>query len=197
MGEYRDDWFSFDVKSLRHILDLSISPSFAKGVGFQVHETEPNSFRLFWNCGMIGREIYSLIVEYAKLNRIDLKTIVSQFAFSEDFADFMRKNAPPIQSVDLNADDMNLVNAVVNANWRDEKYRCGLDGHSYTIKIYGAQVRKFKCWCVIPNAWQELIPLVERLIDIAKLEPRDCYEVHGVYDSDGVSGQCRRQCEVA
>ena len=187
MGEYRDEWFSFYVKSLRHVLDLSISSSFAKGVGFQVHETEPNSFKLFWNCELLWREISLLLVEYAKLNRIDPKTPASQIFFSEDFADFMRKNAPPIQSVDLNADDMSLIKTVVNANWRDEEYRCGLDGHSYTIKIYGAQVHTFKCWCDIPNAWQELIPLVERLIDIAKLEPRDCYEVHGVYDADGIS----------
>ena len=191
MGEYRDDWFSFYVKSLRHILDLSISPAFAKGVGFQVHETEPNSFRLFWNCGMLEHEISPLIGEYVKLNRIDPKTSAAKVFFSKDFADFMRKNAPPIQSFDLSANDMNLVNAVVNANWRDEKYRCGLDGHHYDIKIYGAQVREFKCWCYIPNAWQELIPLVERLIDIAKLEPRDCYEVHGVFDSDGVSRRLR------
>ncbi|MBR1804936.1 MAG: hypothetical protein IJ774_00970 [Selenomonadaceae bacterium] len=190
MGEYREDWFSFYVKSLRHILDLSISPAFAKGVGFQVHETEPNSFRLFWNYELRPvSEQWNLIKRYVELNKdkIDLKMPLSEFYFSAELADFMRKNAPPIQSVDLNADDMNLVNAVVNANWRDEKYRCGLDGHHYDIKIYGAQVRKFKCWREIPNAWQELIPLVERLIDIAKLKPRDCYEVHGVWGADGVS----------
>ncbi len=93
----------------------------------------------------------------------------------------MRQNAPPISIADLDADDMKLVNAIVNANWQDEKYRCGLDGHSYDIKIYGEQVRKFKCWCVIPKEYGELIPLVDRLIDIAKLEPRSCYAVHGVY----------------
>ena len=166
-------------------MDLTIEPSFAKAVCFQVHETEIDSYQVFWNCGLVGREISSLLVEYAKLNEIDIRTAFAEILDSTDFNEFMRTNAPPIQSVDLDADDMALVDAVVNANWQDMKYRCGLDGYSYTIKIYGAQIREFKCWCTIPEQWRELIPLVDRLIEIAKLEPRDYYEVHGIFDADG------------
>lgn len=92
----------------------------------------------------------------------------------------MRQHTSEIFIADLDANDMKLINAVVNANWQDEEYICGLDGHHYDIKIYDDTIRKFECWCVIPRAWAELIPLVDRLIEIAKLEPRSCYAVHGV-----------------
>lgn len=181
MGEYRGDWFSFEIKSRRPVMDLTIEPSFAKAVCFQVHEMKDDSFQLFWNFGMVGREIYSATVEYARLNEINPKTLTIKIWDSEGFAEFMRRNAPPIAIADLDADDMSLISAAVNANWQNMEYRCGLDGHHYLIKIYGEQVRDFKCWCVIPKAWTELIPLVDRLIDIAKLEPRSCYAVKGTY----------------
>lgn len=181
MGEYRDDWFSFEIKSKRHIMDLIIEPSFSNAVCFQVHEMENDSFKLLWNFGMVGREIVHLMKEYAQVNDIDLKTFIAKVFDSEDFAAFMKQHAPEIFIVDLDADDMNLINAVVNANWSFKEYRCGLDGHHYRIKIYGEQLREFKCWCVIPKEWNELIPLVDRLIEIAKLEPLSCYAVHGVY----------------
>ncbi len=187
MGEYNPDWFSFEVKGKRHIMDLTIEPSFAKAVCFQVHSTEVDSYQLFWNFSFVGREISALLVEYAKRNEIDIGTAFAEILDSTNFNAFMRRHEPPIFVADLDADDMTLVDAVINANWRDEKYRCGLDGHHYDIKIYGAQVRTFECWCTIPEQWRELIPLVERLIEIAKLEPRDCYEVQGVYGADGIS----------
>ena len=181
MGEYRDDWFSFEIKSKRHVMDLIIEPSFAKAVCFQVHEMKNDSFQLFWNFGMTSREMYPMLMKYARLNQIDLKTAITKILYSEEFNDFMKLNAPPVSIADLDADDMALVDAVVNAKWQDMEYRCGLDGHHYDIKIYGEQILAFKCWREIPKAWSELIPLVDRLIEIAKLEPRNCYEVHGVY----------------
>ncbi len=183
MGEYRDDWFSFEVKSKRHIMDLIIAPSFAKAVCFQVHEMKNDSFQLFWNYELRPKEYGALIKKYLEINKdkIDMKMSIVDFFFGKELASFMRQHTPEIFIADLNADDMTLVAAVVNAEWQDEKYRCGLDGHHYRIKIYGEEVRAFKCWCVIPKAWSELIPLVDRLIEIAKLEPHDCYEVSGVY----------------
>ena len=162
-------------------MDLIIEPSFAKAVCFQVHEMKNDSFQLFWNFGMVGRNIIPILKEYAQVNNINPKTPMIEVLFGEEFAAFIRQRATKIFIADLDADDMNLINAVVNSKWQDMEYRCGLDGHHYDIKIYGEEIRAFKCWCVIPKAWSELIPLVDRLIEIAKLEPRDCYEVHGVY----------------
>ena len=181
MGEYKSEWFSFKIKSQRHILDLAISPAFARGVGFQVHEMKNNSFQLFWNYALRPKEFFTLIAEYGRVNKINPKTPITEIFFSDELAAFMRAHAPEIFIADLDKNDMALVNAVVNANWQDEEYRCGLDGHHYDIKIYGEPIREYKCWHEIPKGWSELIPLVERLIEIAKLEPRDCYEVHGVW----------------
>ena len=101
MGEYRGDWFSFEIKSKRRVMDLIIEPSFAKAVCFQVHEMKNDSFQLFWNFGMTLREEIPLLKKFAKLNQIDLKTAIAKIFIA-----------------DLDADDMNLINAVIN-----EKYR--------------------------------------------------------------------------
>ena len=183
MGEYNYKWFSFEVKSKRHIMDLTIEPSFAKAVCFQVHEMSENFFQLFWNLDMKGHEVMALFKKFAEINNV---AATMENYFSEKFDAFMRLNTTPISIVDLDADDMSLVNDIINANWQYEEFRCGLDGHSYNIKIYGEQVSEFECWCVIPEAWIELVPLVDRLIDIAKLEPRNCYAVHSVRRANGV-----------
>lgn len=188
MGEYRDDWFSFEIKSQRHILDLIIEPSFAKAVCFQVHEMENNSFQLFWNFGMVGREIVTLLKEYAQINKIDPKTSMVKVFDSEEFIAFIKQHASGIFIADLDADDMSLVNAVVNANWIEAKCICGLDGSSYKIKIYGEPIREYEFWCYIYEEQKELIPLIDRLIEIAKLESnRIHYEVHGVRNANGNS----------
>ena len=101
MGEYRGDWFSFEIKSKRRVMDLIIEPSFAKAVCFQVHEMKNDSFQLFWNFGMTSREMYPMLMKYARLNQIDLKTAIAKIFIA-----------------DLDADDMALVDAVVNAKYR-------------------------------------------------------------------------------
>ena len=163
-------------------MDLIIEPSFAKAVCFQVHEMKNNSYQLFWNYGLHPKEFFPLIAEYAKINKLAPKTPLTKIFFSKELAEFMIKHTPKIFIADLDADDMKLVNAVVNANWQDDmKYRCGLDGHHYRLKIYNEMIRKFKCLCVIPKEWSELIPLVDLLIEIARLEPLDCYAVKRTY----------------
>ena len=189
MGEYNSNWFSFEVKSQRHIMDLIIEPSFAKAICFQVHGMKDGSFKLFWNFGMVGREIDSLIKKYIEINKISVFTL--QILVSKEFGDFMRANATQIQIADLDADDMTLANAVVNAKWIEAKRRYGLDGHSYKIKIYGKPIREYEFYCDIYEEQKELIPFVDRLIEIAKLESdRIHYEVHSIYSADGV--ECKK-----
>lgn len=67
MGKYNSDWFSFEIKSKRHVMDLAISPSFAKGVGFQVHEMKNNSFQLFWNYELRPKE-YGVLIKKISQN---------------------------------------------------------------------------------------------------------------------------------
>ena len=50
---------------------------------------------------MTLREMYPMLMKFAKLNQIDLKTAIAKIFIA-----------------DLDADDMNLINAVIN-----EKYR--------------------------------------------------------------------------
>lgn len=174
MGEYKKEWFAFKIESLRHILDLTIEPSFAKAVCFQFHQMQDNSYKVFWNFETV--KIASLIIQYAKDNKIDIKTPVIEVVDSDEFAKFIKSHSPVFNS-DLSAADMEIVNAVIKADWKPIQYRCGLDGHSYRIKIYGEKIREYKTWCDIPNEWADLIPLVNFLIELANLQPDYSYRV--------------------
>jgi len=111
MGEYKKEWFAFKIESLRHILDLTIEPSFAKAVCFQFHQMQDNSYKVFWNFETV--KIASLIIQYAKDNKIDMKTPVSEVWLSQEFAKFIKSHSP-IYSADLSNDDMEIANRL----WR-------------------------------------------------------------------------------
>lgn len=181
MGSYNKDWFAFEIESLRHILDLTIEPSFAPAACFQFHQMQDNFYRVFWNIGMTDRGSLPKVQEYVKANesKIDMQMPFSEFLKDAGLAKFMKRYAP-IHSADLSSNDMEIVNAVANADWTPAQYGGGLDGHSYTIKIYGDTPREFHCWCRIPAEWTALIPLVNFVIGAANLQPRNCYEVKGV-----------------
>ena len=169
-------WLDFEIASARHVMDLRIESSFRKTVNFQVHEMQDNLYRIFWTKGKFPGDVMRIIVEYIENNGIDKKTPLVEIFQDKDFAKFVQSRFT-IHSADLSATDMKLVNAVIDANWEPVEYRGGLDGHSYKIKIYGENPREYCSWCDIPASWADLIPLVDFLIDVANLEPRDCYEV--------------------
>ena len=176
MGDYNPKWYAFKIESSRHILDLTIEPSFARAVCFQFHQMQDNSYKIFWNFAMSAKEFSILIKQYAEDYKIDIKTPLLEVIESEEFAKFIKQHSK-IYKADLSEENMELVKAVIKADWAPIKYTCGLDGHSYCIKIYGEKVREYRCWCDIPNEWADLIPLVNLLIELANLQPDYSYRV--------------------
>lgn len=117
-----------------------------------------------------------MIIEYVENNNVDKKTPLVKFLQDENLTKFMQSRFT-LHSADLSAADMKLVNAVANANWENINRHYGLDGHDYTIKIYGEHMKIFEYYCHIDKEQAPLIPLVDFLIDVANLTPRNCYEV--------------------
>lgn len=183
LGNRHSKFFDFEINSLKRIIDLSINPSFARTVGFQIHQMFDNSYRIFWNFGMKIGEKFAEIVQYAKETdeyknkmKAPVTEVLTEICSDARFAERI-KSKIVIHSADLSENDMKLVNAVIDANWAPVEYGGGLDGQSYKIKIYGKNPREYNRWCDIPADWTDLIPLVDFLIDVANLTPRHCYEV--------------------
>ena len=49
MGSYTAEWYGFEVKSRRHLMDLYIEPSFAPAICLQFHEMPNGGYRAFYN----------------------------------------------------------------------------------------------------------------------------------------------------
>lgn len=177
-------FFDFEIASSRRIMDLAINPPSARNpVGFQIHQMQDGAHKIFWNFALKGRERISAIQKYIVgknyfngREKTPILEGLNEICNDPQFIEFTRTSAP-IHSADLSENNMALVNAVIDANWAPVEYGGGLDGHSYTIKIYGENPREYNRWCDIPASWAALIPLVDFLIDVANLTPRHCYGV--------------------
>ena len=184
MGVYLD-WFAFEVPNKHPLLELIIEPAFAvRSVCFQVHKSSGNVYKAFWNYEITSREMPKLIHEYINY-RPDVKNwMLGQLLDDPEFAKYIKKYTP-INCRDLGASDMNIINDVINVDFGESRFVApgGLDGHSYTLKIYEKEYKEYHCWCVIPAEWKELIPLVDMVINIAELNPRERYAVFGTKDN--------------
>lgn len=59
-----------------------------------------------------------------------------------------------------------------------DEHHLGLDGHSYTLRIYKDDEEKcYKSWCVTPLSWGALRNLVRTVVDRLELN----YESYGAY----------------
>ena len=59
-----------------------------------------------------------------------------------------------------------------------DEHHIGLDGHSYTLRIYKNGEEKFyKSWCVTPLSWDHLRDLVRTVVDRLELK----HENYGAY----------------
>lgn len=183
MGVYLD-CFAFEVPNKHPLLELIIEPAFAvRSVCFQVHKSSGNAYKAFWNYEITSREMPKLIHEYINYRPDVKKWTLGQLLDDPEFAKYIKKYTP-INCMDLSTTDMKIIEDVINANWRDLQHvPWGLDGHSYTLKIYEKEYKEYHCWCVIPAEWKELIPLVDMVINIADLNPRGRYAVLGTKDN--------------
>ena len=179
MGGYKKEWLAFEIDSKCHIMDLIIESSFAKAICFQIHQMQDNSYKVFWNFEFASQKIVSLTIQYGKDNKIDMKTPLIEIWKSNEFAKFIKQHSK-IYSSDLNENVVEIVNTIIKSDWSQLPYECGLDGHSYHIKIYGEKIREYHCWCNIPGRWFDLLPLLDLLIKLADLQPEDCYRPKNV-----------------
>lgn len=145
MGIYLD-CFAFEVPNASPLLELIIEPAFAvRSVCFQVHKSSGNAYKAFWNYEITSREMPKLIHQYIK-NRPDVKNWTQVRLLDDpEFAKYIRKNTP-INCIDLSAPNMIIVDDVINADFGASRFVAagGLDGHSYTLKIYEKEYKGYK-----------------------------------------------------
>ena len=169
MGCY-SEIFSFEINSQNHILDVIIEPSFNKAVCFQFHEMNDGSLEMFWNFEIVGRKIIPYAKEFVFQHKLPGETTFADLLKNVEYKKFI-KGKCPISNAKLSKVQAEIIKQVVNTEspLDAEKYQ-GLDGHSYTFKVWGENKRVYECWCVLPKGWDILIPLIDMVVKLADLD---------------------------
>lgn len=165
-----DEIFSFKIESKKHILSLYITPSFRKSVCFQVHQMDDDSLELFWNFELVGRELLPFMREFVKNNNLPEGIKVLDLFENVEFVKALKKKCPVSKST-LSKEQIEIINQVVNLKLPlDVEKHQGLDGHSFTIEIFGEKNQIYDSWCILPKEWRELSPLIEMAVNTAELD---------------------------
>ena len=180
MGSYTAEWYGFEVKSRRHLMDLYIEPSFASAICLQFHEMPDGRYKAFYNYQPAGKEEVEAVKAYAYEQKMDPSTKVS-VAFSAAAAAGVFKQLAPISDYVLEDEERCIVDELyVNELPVTDEHHLGLDGHSYKLWIYkDGEEKYYETWCVTPLSWGALRALVRTVVDRLGLE----YESYGAYIS--------------
>ena len=78
----------------------------------------------------------------------------------------------PVYSAVLNENQKSIIQAFLKAGLNENADKpCGRDGHSYFIEVYYPELKKYCCWCRVPEEWSILCDMINMLvIDIANLD---------------------------
>lgn len=180
MGSYTAEWYGFEVKSRRHLMDLYIEPSFASAICLQFHEMPDGRYKAFYNYQPPWKEVLEVIKAYAHEQKMDPST-KWDVAFNIAAAAGVFKHLAPISDYVLEDEERRIVDELyVNELPVTDEHHLGLDGHSYKLWIYkDGEEKYYETWCVTPLSWGALRALVRTVVDRLGLE----YESYGAYIS--------------
>ena len=120
------------------------------------HEMQDGEYRAFYNYQPSWKEIVDAVKAYAYEQKMDPSTKANVVLDIAASAGVFKPLAPVY----------------------DYLLDIGLDGHSYTLRIYKNGEEKFyKSWCVTPLSWDHLRDLVRTVVDRLELK----HENYGAY----------------
>ena len=181
MGSYTAEWYGFEVKSRRHLMDLYIEPSFAPAICLQFHEMPNGGYRAFYNYQPARKEEVEAVKAYAYAQKMDPSTKVN-VAYSIAAEAGVFKQLAPISDYVLEDKERRFVDELyVNELPDTEEHHLGLDGHIYKLLIYkDGEEKYYETWCVTPHNWGALRDLVRTIVERLGLD----YEKYGAYISN-------------
>ena len=178
VGTYYSEWYGFEVASKRHLMDLLIEPSFDHAICVQFHEMQDGEYRAFYNYQPSWKEIVDAVKAYAYEQKMDPSTKANAALDIAAYAGVFKPLAPVFDYL-LEEEELRYVEELyINELPETDEHHIGLDGHSYTLRVYkNGEEKCYKTWCVTPLSWDILKELVRTVVDRLELK----YESYGAY----------------
>lgn len=178
VGTYYSEWYGFEVASKRHLMDLTIEPSFDPAICIQFHEMQDGEYRAFYNYQPSWKEIVDTVKAYAYEQKMDPSTKANAALDIAASAGVFKPLAPVFDYL-LEEEELRYVEELyINELSETDEHHIGLDGHSYTLRVYkNGEEKCYKTWCVTPLNWDLLRDLVRTVVDRLELK----YESYGAY----------------
>lgn len=167
MGVYVKEFCPLQGCKGEIVLSLLIEQSLrTKSVYFEVYNSV-GEWNLYWNYEISPVDFLPVMKKYAK------KGATLQEAMEDEMVVGEVSKLAKTYVCHLNEDDITIIKRIAEKGLPDvnRKKPQGLDGHSYEIKLYNIE-KEYRCWCVVPEEWGDLIPLIELFVAKADLNER-------------------------
>lgn len=173
MGVYVKEFYPMQGCKGEKILSLLTEQSMrTKSVNFEVYHSD-SEWNLYWNMEIPPIDFLPVMKKYAK------KEAILQEAMKDEIVLREVLKLSKTYVCQLSVEEVAIIKRIVEKGLPDLNRRKpqGLDGHSYELKLYTSE-KEYRCWCVIPKEWKELIPLIK--LFVAKAELNERYLIDGI-----------------
>lgn len=166
------EYYSFEIKSQKHLFNLLIYTNFAyPNMYFQIHKIDYNSVKIFWRKVLEDKLLYATAHKIAK--SIDTSNLtLSNIILMPEFKKEMDK-INPVQSVDVKLADINTIIDFYNTGIpKYFKPIHGFDGHSFELLMNKGEKEKYHFWCIMPIELKSLVQVINLIVNYAGLDEK-------------------------
>ena len=147
-------------------ITIEMSSRSHPSVHFELYKSDCN-WMTYWIFEPSFRDI-CLIAEQLNIRHLEWSTLRNQHDFRAALQEFNPVYSHGVDFETAKALDelcKNGLSASTEKLW-------GQDGHAYLIELDGFS-EKFLCWCILPEEWGILKPVIDILVAYAKLNQKD------------------------
>ncbi len=175
MSDYIKEFSPIKDSVGNRIMTMLIEHSYRiKPVYFEVYEDD-NNWRIYWNYGISPEVFLPIMKRYATPQMTLMDAMKNQTIINE----IRKMELSYTYSKDLNENEVSLIKQLISKGFPElsKMKPQGLDGHHYIFTI-GDDNTEYYCWCVIPEEWKHIDPIIDLFVDIAGLD--DNYRIDGI-----------------
>lgn len=161
------DGYRFEENG-KKLIHIEINCSFSGSAYFQIDENE-NNYIVNWRTEPERPKRGEFICKAVCLFPEPMP--VSKLAETAEYKKLVQEYSP-VYSVVLNENQKNIIDTFLKNGVDETVHKIdGRDGHSYFIEVYSPELKKYHCWCILPEEWSILADILNMLaIDIAGLD---------------------------
>ncbi|MDE6672204.1 MAG: hypothetical protein K2K16_08390 [Ruminococcus sp.] len=152
----------------KKLIQIEMCFSFGRSIFFQICENV-SDYIVYWRSELSRTEYFDKFLAEVH-NEINHFMTLSELEETKEYKEILNKYSPVYSAV-LNEKQKNIIDTFLK-NGIDENVHKphGRDGHSYVIEVYSPELKKYHCWCMLPEEWSILADVINMFVDISQAD---------------------------